>query len=258
MGLDAPSVRLRVGNDQPDAHRSAKFGTPTEAQSDPPREASLPVERPEKLVHVGDLGLELDDEQHGRFGPIPQQVDHSTLAAERERGLGRKDPAADLAESSRDQLVESRMPGVEQAVEVARSPARDQVDADVKNGADASSRREAQIVEVTPFGPRDRGPRDGGKPTQILLPQASPDPELSEHGPDPLIIHRRSLTPGPWLRLTWPGIDHMFYSSSTQTIHNLQSVVHHGGAGRAQRQTDLCTLKRGLSTHDLNLSNRNI
>ena len=88
------------------------------------REPTLPVGRADQLVDVGDVRLELDDEQRTSARMPGEDVDDAALAVDRERDLGRGDPCRQVAESPGDGLVQSRVTGVEQPIEVAGAPSR--------------------------------------------------------------------------------------------------------------------------------------
>ena len=94
MGLDPTPVGPAVGNDQPRGHRAR---CPAPAVADNGRQSSLSIERPDQLVDVGELRLQLDDEQ-GAASLMPRQdVDDASLAVDREGHLWRKDPAGQRA-----------------------------------------------------------------------------------------------------------------------------------------------------------------
>ncbi len=125
MGADPAKVRARVGNHQ---DRSDGLGRPTAVPRDARGEAPFAIERAEELVDVDDLGLQLDGEQGSAIRVVREHVDDATLRTDRERHLRSHDPLRTVApEPARDVVVERGVAGVEQAVEVAAAPPRDEV-----------------------------------------------------------------------------------------------------------------------------------
>jgi hypothetical protein len=217
MRLHPTAIGLAVRHDQPDAYLRRSSRSPAQARGHPRRQAALPIQSPEKLVDIRDLGLELDHEQQVAGWVIRKEVDDTALAAEGERRLGRAEPGTDLTEPARDEFVQARVARVEQSVEVSGSPPRDQVKSDVQDRSDATEGREAGLAEVAALNPRDGRPRNAGNSRNVGLSQTTAKSDLPQHRPDPLVVHRPSLTFGRSLRLIRrQGLAHVFYSSSTR------------------------------------------
>ena len=138
VGLDPTSVCSAVGNDQPRGHRAR---CPAPGCADDRRQSSLSIERPDQFVDVGELRLQLDDEQRTPGLMPPEDVDHAALAVDREGHLRRKDPAGPRClEPPGNLLVERRVPTVHQPIEVAGTPSGDQIHADLQGRGDGPDR----------------------------------------------------------------------------------------------------------------------
>ncbi len=61
--------------------------------------------RADELIDVGDVRLQLDDEEHSRARVPGEDVDDSALAIDRKRDFGLGDPVGKSAERPRDQFV---------------------------------------------------------------------------------------------------------------------------------------------------------
>src|SRR3954468_12536395 len=134
--LDPMSVGPTLAHDQP---RGNGHRIPSSLAGDLRRETTLAVESPEQFVHVNEVRLELDDEECAPAGMPRQDVDHASLTVDRERHLRRKDPVRELGlEPPGDRLVERRMRPVEETVEIAAAPARDDSNLDIQRAGDRS------------------------------------------------------------------------------------------------------------------------
>lgn len=89
MGGRAPPVRRGVLHDEPGAHRRS---SPTVLRRDAWGQAALPVQRPEGILNVYDLGLQLDYQHRPTARVPPKQVDHAALTVDRKRDLGQEEP----------------------------------------------------------------------------------------------------------------------------------------------------------------------
>src|SRR5262245_60157549 len=110
---------------------------PTTIADDLANEPPLLSDFPDQLVDIHDVGLELDHEDGASAGRPGDDVDDATLPVDRVRHLRREDPGRQLLpEPSSHELVELRMPGIQQSIEIAGAPARHEVDADVERRRD--------------------------------------------------------------------------------------------------------------------------
>ncbi|HEX7490894.1 MAG TPA: hypothetical protein VF337_04245 [Candidatus Limnocylindrales bacterium] len=132
-----PSVRVRVGNDQPDIDRLRR---PPATRSDLARQSPLPVQRPEQLIHVDELRLELNDKQMPTLRVPEQLIDDTPLAPDRKRDLGHQIPAGRPANPARHALGEQRVSPVQQAVQVAATPPGDQVETHIQHRPNRADR----------------------------------------------------------------------------------------------------------------------
>jgi hypothetical protein len=84
-----PPVRSRVQDDQP---ATDPVHLPSALAGDGPAQTQLPIEGRERLVHIDQLGLDLDYQQ---VTPLPVQsqlIDRAPLPVDREGDLGLDDP----------------------------------------------------------------------------------------------------------------------------------------------------------------------
>jgi hypothetical protein len=107
-----------------------------------------------------------------RSARVPgEDVDHAAFAVDRERDLRFDRPRRQVAtEHPGDLLVQSGVPGIEEPVEIARAPPRDQVDPDVEGGRDSSHNLEGEGVDVPSLDARDRRRGDAGRLSEVGLP----------------------------------------------------------------------------------------
>ena len=119
MRRDPAAIRPTLTDDEPgrDRHR-----IPATLLRDPRRQPPLPVERPDQLVDVDDLRLELDDQQCAPTRMPGQDVDHAALAVDRERDFGRQDPGRQLARNRR--ATDSWSAECRRLISRSRSPPR--------------------------------------------------------------------------------------------------------------------------------------
>jgi len=217
MGGDSPPIRGAACHDDPARDQHTGRHGPSMIAGDPGRKPPLPIDGPDQLVQIGDVGLQLDDEQHPPTCVIREHVDDASLTKDRERDLGPRHPARQAGESAAHGLVKTRMSVIEQTVEVACPPARDDIEPDVEGRGVTSRGIEAQRPEMASLDPRYGRLRDAGQPGDVGLAQATTDPDLAEGGAESLVVHGRTLTPGPHRRLTQVSTtDQMFYCGVTR------------------------------------------
>jgi hypothetical protein len=105
MGVDSATVGRAVGHDHPHRDSNVAADIPAASAGDLGGEASLSVHSPDELVDVRDVGLQLDHEKCLPAGVPGKDVDDSTLAVDRKRDLGFRDPVRQLDEALSDSLV---------------------------------------------------------------------------------------------------------------------------------------------------------
>ena len=81
------------------------------------------------------------------------------------------------------------MAGVQQPVEVAAAPARNEIQAHVQHGSDLPERFDRERVEVSAFSSRDARTRHARGVGHVRLPQAAPDANGAHGRADALIAH---------------------------------------------------------------------
>ena len=164
------------------------------APSPPPHDlagqSTLAIHRPDQLVDVHDVGLELDDEE--RLTPrVPgDDIDHASLAVDRERDLGRQDPARELrGEHRRDDLVERGVARVEQSIEITGPPPRMQLEPDVQRRRHRADRVEGERARVAAFDARDRRCRHARPLGEIALPPTTLESDRTHRRSEPDVLH---------------------------------------------------------------------
>src|SRR3954454_1755335 len=105
--------------------------------ADSRREPEPTIHRSEEVVDVDQLGLQLDDEQRSGLSVPAQQIDRAALAVDGIRDFGRDFPPVKRREVGSDLFVKTSMSGGQQPIEIATTPSRDEVQADLEHGADA-------------------------------------------------------------------------------------------------------------------------
>ena len=149
--LDATPVRVAARDDDPDRDRRRRisWADPAAIDGDPDGVAPFAIDGPDKLVDVGDVGLELNHQEGSQPRMPGEDVDDPALAVDRERHLGLQDPLWELfGEVAGDQLVKLGVPGIQQTIEIPGAPPSREVDPDLERCRDSpkstrpSSRRD--------------------------------------------------------------------------------------------------------------------
>ena len=178
-------VRRGVAQGDPCAHRP-RF--PAAVSRDSRSEPSIPIDRGQQLLHVDDGGLQLDDEQRAGRGMEGKDVDDAPLAVDREGRLRGQKPWRS-GEESRDLLMEGGMPGVQHPIEVATSPPRHDVKADLECLRHAQEHAEAEVPEVAAFHARNHRLGHAGDSGDIGLAPTGANSDGTDHGPQPHHVH---------------------------------------------------------------------
>ncbi len=101
-------------------------------------ETTLSVDPADQVIHVDDVGLQFDHEQRSAPRTPRKDVDDPTLPIDREGDLRLEDPIREVAtEHPGDLLVQGGMLRIDEAVEVTRTPPREEFDPDVEGGRNA-------------------------------------------------------------------------------------------------------------------------
>jgi hypothetical protein len=124
VGRCPAAVRRGVSDEQADGD---SFRLPAQPSRDRGSKPLLLVELRQERAELDQLRLELDDEEGaGRRMPA-QEVDGAALAVLRIGHLGAHSPVGQGSDPRRDVIGESGMAGVDDAIEVDRSRARQQL-----------------------------------------------------------------------------------------------------------------------------------
>jgi hypothetical protein len=146
---------------------------------DPSRQAPPAIHRPEQIADVHEQGLELDDEHRARRRVPSEDVDHASLAADRERHLGRSLPARCTVKPASEVIVHRGVARIDQPVELAASPAEAHVHLQLEGARDRGEPPDRH-GEPAPLDPTHQRSRDGRPCREVLLAQPTPHPG----GPD--------------------------------------------------------------------------
>lgn len=95
MSLDAAAVRAALAQHYPGADRT---WLPSKARRDLATKPNAPIHRGYQRLRVGQLGLELDDEQAAAGGVPGQDVDDASFAVDRETDLASPHPPSATSE----------------------------------------------------------------------------------------------------------------------------------------------------------------
>lgn len=99
---------------------------PAELLRDVTSEPSLRVDRPEERLHIDEIRLQLDDQEHARCGVPGEEIDPTALAVSAVADLDPNEPNPPL-EPALDQRAERRVRGIQQAIELRSIPEDAQV-----------------------------------------------------------------------------------------------------------------------------------
>jgi hypothetical protein len=190
MSIDLPSIDAALGNDHPAAYGCRIEATITR---NPSREAPLPVHRANQLLRINNVGLQLRDKQ----GPLPgvpaEDIDHASLTVDGKRHFWHHDPASSRGKSPGHRLVVCGVTGVDQSIELAASPARDEPDLDLEGRRHGADRMQRQPPQVAAFDSRNGRWGEARKLGHIALSPANPDANCSYSGPEENVVHEESL-----------------------------------------------------------------
>ena len=200
VGGDPSTARPAVADDQP---RRDRQRIPAAASCDLGSQPPFATEGPKQFVHVREVRLEFDDKQGPPTRMPGEDVDDTALAVDRERDFGCKDPCGQFVpERSSNRLVQRRVPAVEESVEIASSPARHQIHPDVQGSRDRPNAVDRLRPDLPPLDPGDRRLGDAGLVRQILLAPTASLTDEPDDGPEPEVVHHRSLTSETYAGLT--------------------------------------------------------
>lgn len=190
MLADVPSVGRGVGDDHPSADavrtRQAPF------RRDPGGESRRPVERPDQLLDVHDLGLELDDKD-GSARAVPREdVDDPALAVDREGDLWPSAPLGKRREPTRHSPMQRRVTLVEKPRQLTAAPPGKQVQPDVERGSDYAQQAQGTTLQMSPLHLGHDGPGDSSPRRNIGLAPPPPQADRTQRGSDYLILHASS------------------------------------------------------------------
>ena len=176
------------------------LGVPIPLAGDLAGEPSLPVERDEHGLQVGNHGLDLDDQQRTGRWMEREHVDRPTLPTNRERHLDRRTPAG------ADQQLEGRIHErgvslIQQSVQALAIPEQADFNATAKLRSHAIERPHGHPIRPSSLEATDRRRRESRPGGELRLGPLASSPEGTNAESEPDRIHPRSMTRGDWLGL---------------------------------------------------------
>jgi hypothetical protein len=194
MGCKPSSIRIRVGDHRPAAHR---LGVPTSVLGDLRGQPAVAVDLPNQSCRIIEIGLELEDRQHPLFCMEGEPIDHASLAPDRVRDFGRRHPPRYSCKSIRQPLVQGGMPSVHDPLEVAAPPGRGNIEPDLQHAADPPYDLERKGAEQPALDPGNgRGGRSS-QTRQILLAQPALNPDRSKQRANLDVVHGQAMVTTP-------------------------------------------------------------
>ena len=164
-------------------------------------QARLPIDLPQKILDVDDVGLELDDQERSRSGMPRKDVHDAALPVDGEALLGDEGPTGQLLEQHGRPLVECGVARIDGTIELAAVPLGDEVEPDLQRSSNPTQRRQGHGLEMPPLNVRHDGPTDICPIGDVLLPKASSDAHRAKDGPNALVDHDPSIAVGAYARL---------------------------------------------------------
>jgi hypothetical protein len=191
-GNDA-SRAAGVGDDE-DRDRRSDIG-PSALRRNRPCETHLEVQPAERLLEVPQRGLHFDDEDDASDRMEGDDVGAATIAEVVEADLDAHEPPA-LGQGGGDRLLELRMPGVDEPIELGTLRPHDEIERRTErfgHPLDDANRHTAQLAALDP---RDHLARTAGLRGEICLPPPGPEPQHTHGSWDIASKHARIMRRG--------------------------------------------------------------
>lgn len=194
MRLDPPPVRIAVRDHDPGRDLAWH---PAAIARDLRRQPALAIDAREQLLDVHELRLELDHEQRPAALVPREDVDRPALAVVRERDLRRECPPV-RREKPGELIVELRVTGGQQPVQLTAAPARPDVDQDAEHARDPPHGVQEGGPQLATLDARHRRLRHPGPPGDFRLGQLEPDPNHPARPTEPHVVHGCQHPGGPF------------------------------------------------------------
>lgn len=101
-----------------------------------------------------------------------------------------------------EQLVQARVPLVDDARDLATAPRRHDLEAHLQHSGDRPQAPDRHVAQVAALDPRDPRPIDAGAGRDVLLPKSTPNPHGPQERPETLVVHRAIMRLGPYPPIT--------------------------------------------------------
>lgn len=192
------------------------------------REPNLPIEPVERRLRIRDHRLHLHHEQRPAARVKREDVDRAAFAPDRERHLDLHDPT-ETSKAADDQLDDTRMALVHQAVELFASPAHPDVEIGPECGGGSNQGANRDAVDPPAIDQGDLGSREACILRHICLTTLEADPQRTELAAKSESIHSAMVTSGSSLALIWrltAHVSHQIRSSASQGVGIHPSAAH--------------------------------
>lgn len=176
-----------IGDNNPDSHRD--WG-PATLPGDVAGQPAIPVDLSDEAADVADRALHFHDEESAPAWMPGDDVDRSPLTADREGDLRMDDPLRQAREATYERFSHSGMASIDEPIEIATVPARNQVESRVERTKDPPQDAETRSVDLSAFESGDRGRRDVGYACEVRLGPTAPKPERPNRQAEPHVMHR--------------------------------------------------------------------
>jgi len=200
VSVDTAPIRAAGSHDQ-NGYRHGS--SPTQRPCDANGEPTFDVKQTERILYVGDDGLDLDDRERSGRGMPGEDVDPPAVAIAVEAHFRLGQPAA-VAQSAQHHARNSRVVRVAQAGKLGATIAGVPAKSHAECCGDLPDRANRHALDLATLDASDQAGADPSTPRQVHLLPAAPVPQRSDrpaeldvlHGPSSRGVAYRRLTTG--------------------------------------------------------------
>lgn len=193
---------------------------PASPLRDVDREPDLPIESVERRLRIRDHRLHLHDEQRPGARVKREDVDRAAFTPDRERHLDLHDPT-ETSKTANDQLDDTGMTLVHQAVELFAAPAQPDVEIGAECGGGSNQSADRDAVDPAAIDQGDLGSRETRILRDIHLTTLEANSQGLELSAESESIHPVMVTCGSSLALIWrlnSRISRQLRSTASQSV----------------------------------------
>lgn len=202
MFSESPAIGAAGCEEEPGAD---SLRSPASLTRDARRESNLPIERPEDLGDVDELGLELDNQNNAARRVPGKTIDDSPFAVDREGHLRSQRPSIYLGQPVRECLMERGMASSDDAIELAAAPTKREVGPSIQGKGDRMDLPHRQLIGKAPLNSRHVRLRDPRATRELSLRPPGSDAKRTDSCSKSTCVHARSMSVLPSLGLTDTG-----------------------------------------------------